>query len=143
MIHAPSSSQAAVEGVIRWNGGGPRGANASWSAWRFAADPAGSPGRRGARAGLIVGLASHPLCWPLFGAKGLAGGQFQIASPAQAAKFFLLLLWTTVTTLGVLGWISAPLGAMIEYLAGVISSTRGPAENSPFRRKAVDDPCNA
>jgi hypothetical protein len=119
------------------------GAAAGVAAWRFVAGPAGSPLCRGARAGLIAGLAAHPLCWLLYGAQGLARGQFAVGGPAGLAMFFLLLLWPTAATLGALGWISGPLGALIGVVVAVITSTRGPGEKSPCRGKNVDNPCDA
>jgi Na+/proline symporter len=92
-------------------------------AWRVVEAPDATPGRRGARAGLIAGLAAHPLCWLLFGAQGLARGRFPSGSPEQVAATFFVLLWPLAASLGALGWISAPLGAVIGYLAAALTSS--------------------
>jgi hypothetical protein len=75
----------------------------------------------GALAGLGVGIVAHPLCWLLYFAYGAARGQFPVDNPLKIVAAATLL---TIPSLGLLGLISAPLGALLGYLAMGLKSTR-------------------
>lgn len=87
-------------------------------AWRLAVATHGSRPWRGALAGLVVGFVSHPLCWFLLLAYQTAR---EPAVRSQSPYDILwgqlfMTLWLSVSSLGLVGWMSMPLGAALGYL---------------------------
>jgi hypothetical protein len=74
--------------------------------------------RSGAGYGLMTGLAAHPLCWFLYFSTHLIwGDSFHFKTPKE--WLFLLtvgVLLASVSSLGMVGWLSGPVGALLGYL---------------------------
>jgi len=99
-----ASTAAAVIGVI---------------AWRLIAGAPGSGPGRGALAGLVVGLLAHPLCWLLLAAYQIAGVPEARSRSVHDLIFDLgfMTVWISISSLGLIGWITGPLGAALGYAA--------------------------
>jgi hypothetical protein len=111
--------------------------------WRVVVATTEAAPRRGARAGLLVGIVTHPLCSLGFSAYILARSPLPGRPPISSLIFSLVFTttWLTVTSLGVLGWISAPLGALLGYLtvclrAAIVPRSGGKPEQD---RGSVDE----
>jgi hypothetical protein len=90
------------------------------ASWRLVVATNEARRRTGALAGLGVGIVVHPLCWLLYFAYGAARGQFPVDNPLTVVAGAALL---TISSLGLLGWISAPLGALLGFLVVALKST--------------------
>jgi hypothetical protein len=87
--------------------------------WRLIVRTPDSRPRFGALAGLVVGFAAHPLCWFLILAYQTALDPSLRSQSAYDVLFsqIFMTLWMSVSSLGLVGWVSMPLGAAIGYLA--------------------------
>ena len=67
----------------------------------------------GALAGLVVGLLAHPLCWFLVTAFQTVRDPILRDASYRNIGFDLVFMsiWISVSSLGLVGWITAPLGA--------------------------------
>ncbi|HEX8201580.1 MAG TPA: hypothetical protein VF590_13935 [Isosphaeraceae bacterium] len=87
-------------------------------AWRMVVATTAAGPRQGARAGLVTGLVAHPLACLMFAGAMLAGTRMPRGQSvgSWAVALALATAWLTAMSLGVLGWISAPLGALLGSL---------------------------
>jgi hypothetical protein len=94
--------------------------------WRLIVRTPDSRPRYGALAGLVVGFAAHPLCWFLILAYQTALDPSPRGQSAYNVLFnqVFMTLWMSVSSLGLVGWASMPLGAALGYLAKRILAGR-------------------
>lgn len=89
------------------------------SAWRRIV-PKDSGPRRGALAGLVVGVAAHPVFWGLTCLFGAA------TDPNRAGIFLagipFAFMFGCFSSLGMAGWVTAPLGGFLGALVVVVKS---------------------
>jgi hypothetical protein len=95
------------------------------AAWRLIVARSDCPPWRGAVAGLVVGFVAHPLCWFLMILYQTACDPSLRRASAHDVLFNLVFVtsWTSFASLGLVGWISMPLGAALGYLKKRITAT--------------------
>ena len=108
------------------------------AAWRLIVATPESSSVRGAFAGLVAGIVAHPLCWflllvfqtvwdPNLRRQSLTNIFFNVV-------FMTLLM--TISSLGLVGWITAPIGATLGYAAKRLNRHYALAHNSEMQKKA-------
>lgn len=89
------------------------------TAWRLIVRTPDSRPRRGALAGLAVGFLAHPLCWFLLTLILTLRDPAQRDLPLRdtVANLIFMPLLISISSVGIVGWISMPVGAAIGYVA--------------------------
>jgi hypothetical protein len=90
-------------------------------AWRLVVAAGGARRWTGAVAGLVVGIIAHPLGWLFYAAYGAVRGRLPVDHPLDVVAAATVL---SLPSIGLLGWISAPLGALFGYLVLSLKAAR-------------------
>lgn len=88
------------------------------AAWRLIVRTPDSRPRRGALAGLAVGFLAHPLCWFLLTLISILRDPTQRGLSLQdmVSSLIFMMVWLSISSLGIVGLISMPVGAAIGYV---------------------------
>src|SRR4051794_31608479 len=91
-------------------------------AWRFVVRTDEGQRWSGAVAGLVVGIVAHPLCWMFYSASSLVldRSRFSGVNPVVFVLFTTTL--ATLPSLFGLGWLSAPLCALLGFITADVRS---------------------